>query len=174
MTGIETERPADTPGPVQAPESPADARPARQLVADDNDVVGLLAFSLQTLSERDWRAAFETRSGRQPTEEEFAVFLIGETTDRRAAGYRQRAEALLGAHQDARDPGPPELPRATNLFPDFAMRSRRPSRGAMGLTLPAQTQPGLAVMGKYALLLLVLVGVLAVLVNFAKSSFFAD
>lgn len=106
---IATDRPAPlqqtgVPVPMTEPlqpASPARPRPGDgmfdKLVANENDVPGLVAYGIYKYSERDWLLAFESAHGRAPEPNEVHSFKLGETTDRRAALYRRLAEDLLAA-----------------------------------------------------------------------------
>ena len=65
---------------------------------DEEDVVGLLAFSLSMQNKRDWLAAFKKEVGRDPTPQELAAYDIGERIDRRLATYRKLAEHALAGN----------------------------------------------------------------------------
>ncbi|MGJ4854707.1 hypothetical protein AB4037_20880 [Labrys sp. KB_33_2] len=69
-----------------------------RLVHDEEDVVGLLAFSLSTQNKRDWLVAFKQEVGRDPTPDELAAYDIGERIDRRLATYRKLAEHALAGN----------------------------------------------------------------------------
>ncbi|OCC05737.1 hypothetical protein BA190_07255 [Labrys sp. WJW] len=69
-----------------------------RLVHDEEDVVGLLAFSLSMQNKRDWLAAFKKEVGRDPTPQELAAYDIGERIDRRLATYRKLAEHALAGN----------------------------------------------------------------------------
>lgn len=69
-----------------------------RLVHDEEDVVGLLAFSLSMQNKRDWLVAFKKEVGRDPTPQELAAYDIGERIDRRLATYRKLAEHALAGN----------------------------------------------------------------------------
>jgi hypothetical protein len=69
-----------------------------RLVSDENDVVGLLAYSLSMQNKRDWLAAFQTERGRDPNAAEMAAYDIGERIERRLATYRKLAEHALSGN----------------------------------------------------------------------------
>jgi hypothetical protein len=66
-----------------------------QLVPNDRDLVGLVAYSLYKLSKRDWIEAFREENHRDPTAAEVNVYITGEKTQRRLATYRRLAEDAL-------------------------------------------------------------------------------
>jgi hypothetical protein len=66
-----------------------------QLVPNDRDLVGLVAYSLYKLSKRDWIEAFREEQHRYPTAAEVNVYITGEKTQRRLATYRRLAEDAL-------------------------------------------------------------------------------
>lgn len=65
------------------------------LVTADDDIVGLVAYSIYKQHENDWLIAFRKAKGREPSEAESSAFIIGEGTARRLATYRHLAEATL-------------------------------------------------------------------------------
>lgn len=66
-----------------------------QLVTDDSDIAGLVAYSIYKQNKLDWLTAFEAQKGRAPNADELASYIIGEGTPRRIATYRHLAEATL-------------------------------------------------------------------------------
>ena len=66
-----------------------------RLVEGDTDIAGLVAYSIYKQNKLDWLAAFETAKARAPDEAELASYIIGESTPRRLATYRQLADATL-------------------------------------------------------------------------------
>ena len=68
------------------------------LVKDDGDIAGLVAYSIYKQHKLDWLTAFEAAKRRAPNEAELASYIIGEGTPRRLATYRHLAEAVLAAH----------------------------------------------------------------------------
>jgi hypothetical protein len=69
-----------------------------RLVHDEEDIVGLLAYSLSMQNKRDWMAAFHKEVGRDPTPSELTAYDIGERIDRRLATYRKLAEHALSGN----------------------------------------------------------------------------
>ena len=65
------------------------------LVTGDNDIVGLVAYSIYKQNKLDWLLAFQRATGREPTEHENVAYIIGEATPRRLATYRHLAESTL-------------------------------------------------------------------------------
>ena len=102
------------------------------LVSGDSDIIGLVAYSIYKQNKRDWLIAFNLAKGREPTEDERASYIIGESTPRRLATFRHLAEATL----EGRGPdvpfevgqklGPDGAPRTYAIAqrPRFAMISR--------------------------------------------------
>ena len=84
-----------------APEAPVDEIDAervtvfKNLVTADDDIVGLVAYSIYKQHENDWLMAFRKSKGRDPSEAESSSFIVGEGTPRRLATYRHLAEATL-------------------------------------------------------------------------------
>ncbi len=68
------------------------------LVKSDNDIAGLVAYSIYKQNKLDWLTAFEAAKRRAPDEAELAAYIIGEGTPRRLATYRHLAEATLAGH----------------------------------------------------------------------------
>ncbi|MDQ0391667.1 hypothetical protein [Labrys monachus] len=69
-----------------------------RLVREEEDIIGLLAFSLSMQNKRDWLAAFHQEVGRDPNSAELAAYDIGERIERRLATYRKLAENALSGN----------------------------------------------------------------------------
>ena len=69
-----------------------------KLVNSENDVVGLLAYSLSMQNKRDWLFAFQSERGRDPTPAEMTAYDIGERIERRLTTYRKLAENALSGN----------------------------------------------------------------------------
>jgi hypothetical protein len=69
-----------------------------KLVTHENDVIGLLAYSLSMQNKRDWLFAFQSEKGRDPTPAEMAAYDIGERIERRLGTYRKLAENALAGN----------------------------------------------------------------------------
>jgi len=69
-----------------------------RLVREEEDIIGLLAFSLSMQNKRDWLAAFHQEMGRDPNSAELAAYDIGERIERRLATYRKLAENALSGN----------------------------------------------------------------------------
>ncbi|PPD16407.1 MAG: hypothetical protein CTY25_03235 [Methylobacterium sp.] len=67
------------------------------LVTGEEDAEGLVAFALHRRAFLDWISAFEASEKRQPDVGEIRLFLLGETAERRLAGYRDRASMMIDA-----------------------------------------------------------------------------
>jgi hypothetical protein len=65
------------------------------LVQEDGDIVGLVAYSIYKQNKVDWLHAFAKATGRGPTDQELSAYIIGESTPRRLATYRHLAGATL-------------------------------------------------------------------------------
>ena len=92
----------------------------RNLVSDDADIAGLVAYSIYKQNKLDWLAAFEAAKGRAPDDTELASYIIGEGTPRRIATYRHLAEATLsgkGPEGSGRGLGRPALRDGSALSP---------------------------------------------------------
>jgi hypothetical protein len=75
------------------------------LVSPDEDVAGLVAYSIYKQNKRAWLDDFIKATGRAPTEAESRAYIIGESTERRLATYRHLAAATLSG-QGPRSPSP--------------------------------------------------------------------
>jgi len=78
-----------------------------QLVREDGDIVGLVAYSIYKQNKVDWLNAFEKATGRAPNTGEVNAYIIGESTPRRLGTYRHLAGATLsgnGPDSDAEVP----------------------------------------------------------------------
>lgn len=98
-----------------------------QLVTDDSDIAGLVAYSIYKQNKLDWLTAFEKAKGRVPNGDELASYIIGEGTPRRIATYRHLAEATLAGNG-------PEIGGAPGQAPRVAPRARGPSAERRALT----------------------------------------
>ena len=65
------------------------------LVTGDDDIVGLVAYSIYKQNKHDWLVSFSKSKGREPNEAEAASYIVGESTQRRLAIYRHLAQATL-------------------------------------------------------------------------------
>lgn len=75
------------------------------LVSSEGEVSGLVAYSIYKQNKRDWLEDFKKLVGRLPTDAETRSYIIGESTARRLAIYRQLAQTTLG-EQGIRSAGP--------------------------------------------------------------------
>ncbi len=73
------------------------------LVGPDEDVAGLVAYSIYKQNKRAWLNDFIKATGRTPTDAESRAYIIGESTERRLNTYRHLAAATL-AGQGPRSP----------------------------------------------------------------------
>jgi hypothetical protein len=98
------------------------------LVTPDDDVVGLVAYSLYKQNKRAWLDDFIKATGRAPSEAETRAYIIGESTERRLNTYRRLAAATLaeGPH-----------PAAANGATGKSARSARPLLAAAGAVVAA-------------------------------------
>ncbi len=65
------------------------------LVTADDDIVGLVAYSIYKQNKYDWLQAYGRLEGRMPEPAEVHSYLLGESTPRRLATYRHLAQAVL-------------------------------------------------------------------------------
>jgi hypothetical protein len=73
------------------------------LVTPDEDVAGLVAYSIYKQNKRAWLDDFIKATGRAPSEAESRAYIIGESTERRLNTYRHLAAATLSG-QGPRSP----------------------------------------------------------------------
>lgn len=73
------------------------------LVGPNEDVSGLVAYSIYKQNKRAWLDDFIKATGRAPTEAESRAYIIGESTERRLTTYRHLAAATLSG-QGPRSP----------------------------------------------------------------------
>ncbi|MBV8850172.1 MAG: hypothetical protein JOZ16_11380, partial [Methylobacteriaceae bacterium] len=93
------------------------------LVTSDNDIVGLVAYSIYKQNKLDWLLAFQRAVGREPSELENTAYIIGEATPRRLATYRHLAESTLAGSG-------PDVPSATGKPGDRPAYAYRGKPGA--------------------------------------------
>jgi hypothetical protein len=91
--------------PAMADAPPANAAEAERnpifdaLVGPNEDVAGLVAYSLYKQNKRSWLEDFIKVVGRAPTEAESRAYIIGESTERRLNTYRHLAAATLAGQR---------------------------------------------------------------------------
>lgn len=77
-------------------EAPRYNRVYENLVQSNDDLVGLVAYSLYKQHKRDWLISFEETHGSRPSNAELEAFLLGVLVPEQIAKYRQAAaEALV-------------------------------------------------------------------------------
>ncbi len=145
-----------------------------QIVKDNTNVANLLAYSLHQLSVEEWRKVFLAQFAREPNEDEKNIFMIGEITPTRMAAYQVQAENILNRHKTGNQVyvAKPNLNQSINDLSASNNSIESPwVRGTRAaLRLPPETN--LKTLGKCILILFVLVGLLAIGVNYAKAKFF--
>jgi hypothetical protein len=68
-----------------------------KLVHQEEDVIGLLAYSLSMQNKRDWLTAFKQELGRDPNAAELAAYDIGERIERRLGfGHADAGQRIAG------------------------------------------------------------------------------
>ena len=72
------------------------------LVTPDEDVAGLVAYSIYKQNKRAWLDDFVKATGRAPNEAESRAYIIGESTERRLSTYRHLAASTLAGQGRAR------------------------------------------------------------------------
>lgn len=85
------------------------------LVKGDQDITGLVAYSIFKQNELDWLSEFRSAKGREPSETEADAYIIGESTPRRLATYRHLADSTLAGTGPDVAGGGPSAPRAVAL-----------------------------------------------------------
>lgn len=75
------------------------------LVTPDEDVGGLVAYSIYKQNKRAWLDDFVKATGRAPSDAETRSYIIGESTERRLATYRRLAASTLAGDAPARATG---------------------------------------------------------------------
>ena len=65
------------------------------LVTPDDDIAGLVAYSLYKQNKRAWLDDFIKATGRAPSDAESRAYIIGESTERRLSTYRHLAASTL-------------------------------------------------------------------------------
>ncbi len=136
-----------------------------RIVQDDTDLIGLVGFSLHELSRREWLSQFITEMAREPTPSEIRAFMIGEETQRRIDVYRRLSDDALNARANKKNVL--IVPSASNDAELVPVAANWETNAKSILRLPEQTN--LKLLFKYLVILSVLVGLLAVSVNYAKS-----
>ena len=99
------------------------------LVSGDNDIVGLIAYSIYKQNKLDWLVAFNKQKARDPNEAEIGSYIVGESTPRRLAIYRHLAQATLEGR------GPDVTAGASGGKADYSIAMRQgPARAASAET----------------------------------------
>ena len=86
------------------------------LVTPDEDISGLVAYSIYKQNKRAWLDDFIKATGRAPTDAEVRAYIIGESTERRLNTYRHLAAATL-AGQGPRTAGAGGIAGKVNSIP---------------------------------------------------------
>jgi len=112
--GEKGEQSAPAPAPPSAEERERNTV-FGNLVTGDEDIVGLVAYSIYKQNKHDWLVSFNKAKGREPNEAESSAYILGEATQRRLSIYRHLARATLegqGPHVTAGKTGDSFIPRA--------------------------------------------------------------
>ena len=72
---------------------------------DEEDVAGLVAYSIYKQNKRAWLDDFVKTTARAPSEAETRSYIIGESTERRIATYRRLAASTLAGDAPTRMAG---------------------------------------------------------------------
>ncbi|MGO4870643.1 MAG: hypothetical protein ACLPGW_08540, partial [Roseiarcus sp.] len=70
--------------------------------SDEEDVAGLVAYSIYKQNKRAWLDDFVKTTGHAPNEAETRSYIIGESTERRLATYRRLASSTLAGDAPSR------------------------------------------------------------------------
>lgn len=73
--------------------------------SEEEDVAGLVAYSIYKQNKRAWLDDFVKTTGRGPSEAETRSYIIGESTERRLAIYRRLAASTLAGDSAPRSAG---------------------------------------------------------------------
>jgi hypothetical protein len=92
------------------------------LVKADNDIVGLVAYSIYKQNKLDWLLAFQRSTGREPNEQENLAYIIGEATPRRLATYRHLADSTLAGSG-------PDVKSGDRASPSYRGKYGTPAQG---------------------------------------------
>lgn len=72
-----------------------------KLVEDDNDFVGMVAYTIYKKEKNNWKDTFEATHGTKPTYEEIQKFFnVNTTTQQKVEAYRKLAEDRLNTFID--------------------------------------------------------------------------
>lgn len=96
----------------------------KSLVKSDDDITGLVAYSVFKQNELDWLTDFRKAKGREPSQAETEAYILGESTVRRLATYRHLADATLSGKG-------PEVAGQTRTGRSLALRSETSPSGAL-------------------------------------------
>jgi hypothetical protein len=77
---------------------------------DEEDVAGLVAYSIYKQNKRAWLDDFVKTTGHAPNEAETRSYIIGESTERRLATYRRLAASTLAGESPSRSAGRAKAP----------------------------------------------------------------
>ena len=78
--------------------------------SDEEDVAGLVAYSIYKQNKRAWLDDFVKTTGRAPSDAETRSYIIGESTERRIATYRRLAASTLAGDAPVRSVGRANAP----------------------------------------------------------------
>jgi hypothetical protein len=73
--------------------------------SNEEDVAGLVAYSIYKQNKRAWLDDFVKTTGRAPSDAETRSYIIGESTERRLATYRRLAASTLAGDAPSRSAG---------------------------------------------------------------------
>jgi len=127
-TPIETTEVAKAPSPPRGPivlaVADADSKNIGEsdrnpifdaLVTPDEDVTGLVAYSIYKQNKRAWLDDFVKATGRMPNEAESRAYIIGESTERRLNIYRHLAASTLAGQGPKAQAGAGALSKANPI-----------------------------------------------------------
>lgn len=123
------------------------------LVTGDNDIVGLVAYSIYKQNKHDWLVSFNKRKSREPDEAELFAYIVGESTPRRLSTYRHLAEATLEGRGPKVTVGPATERLAQRSFANAqAAQTQSKSSGALAWIVGIAIAIGAVLLaGKYGI-----------------------
>ena len=116
------------------------------LVKADDDIVGLVAYSIYKQNKYDWLQAYGRLEARMPDAAEVQSYLLGESTPRRLATYRHLAQAVLdGRGLDSVGTAGSAAPRSGGARPGTAAPRAGVAANGSGFQLSAAGLAGILV-----------------------------
>jgi hypothetical protein len=99
--------------PLAAPKPAAAAKPAQapltvydHLIANEEDLVGQVAFAMYENERRDWLTSWRSQTGGDPTHEHYTAFISSNLTQGQRQRYRSAARSQLDTYYLSHYEGP--------------------------------------------------------------------